>query len=87
MCSLWFPCYSLPGSNRPLIDVQSYNFSTIRLHKRLKRLPYIVLKWFIDANVENCKAVCKANWDEWDFGAKVPEFFLIATVSWTAHAC
>ncbi len=51
---------SLPGSNHPSNDVQSFNFLTIRWSKSHKLLSHVV---FVDANVDNLKATCKAPWD------------------------
>ncbi len=51
---------SLPGSNHPSNNVQSFNFLTIRWYKSHKLLSHVV---FVDANVENLKVTCKAPWD------------------------
>ncbi len=51
---------SLPGSNHPSNDVQSFNFLTIRWYKSHKLLSHVV---FVDSNVENLKATCKTPWD------------------------
>ncbi len=44
---------SLPGSNLPSNDVQSFNFLTIRWYKSHKLLSHVV---FVDTNVQNLKA-------------------------------
>ncbi len=43
--------------------------------KNVKLLSHVVFEWFVDANVENLKATCKAPWNVKDFSAMVPESF------------